>query len=402
MQAGYTCAMSANASKAIDWDKLVRLFVPGSGVEPPLLAGREEPLKKLADLVGYLQEDGRATPGDVVLFGPRGNGKTVLLGAFQEQCADIDTIALTPTQIGSSSDLAALLLFEDEGFRNFVKDYKSDRIGARFAGMFSEWRKMNQTDKDEHTRRHLVSLLTERCQHKPLVVTLDEAHTLDIEVGRLLLNASQLVRRNRAPFLLALAGTPNLRDHLGLMSATFRDRAEIISVGRLDSAATRAALLEPLKGFEVSVEDDALETVSAESQHYPYFIQAWGKALCLALRDSRATHIDRLLVDAARPIFSERRTDYYEKRYEELARQDLVESARAVSAMFQDVDVIDSEVLKENLVAALALDSQGALDALRKLSHLGFTWKPPARTYYEPGIPSLMDYVLTGRQWLCS
>ena len=392
--------MSTSANKAIDWDKLVRLFVPGSGVAPPLLAGREGPLQKLADLIGYLQEDGCAAPGEVVLFGPRGNGKTVLLDTFQKQCAGTDTIALAPTQIGSCSALAATLLFEDEGFRNFAENYKSDKVGIRFAGFSSEWRKMNQADKDNHALLHLVSLLTERCKHKPLVVTVDEAHTLDVEVGCLLLNASQLVRRNQAPFLLVLAGTPNLRDRLDLMSATFWDRAEIISVDRLDATATRAALLEPLKDFGISVEDEALEAVGTESQRYPYFIQAWGKALCLTLRDRRATHIDRLLVDAARPIFVERRTDYYEKRYEELSRLNLLEPAKAVSVMFQDTDIIDSEVLEKNLAAALSLHSQGALDLLGKLSHLGFIWKPPASIYYEPGIPSLMDYVLTGRREL--
>ena len=391
--------MSTSANKAIDWDKLVRLFVPGSGIEPPLLAGREEPLKKLADLIGYLQEDNSAAPGDAVLFGPRGNGKTILLNAFGQQSdgKGIDILSLKGKQVSDEVRLATYLLRQREVSMKDTEALKLDKgkVGLNFVS--GELSRMNREDRETYITTHLFDLLATRCRNRPLLMIIDEAHTLDFETGGLLLNTSQAVRETGAPFLLVLAGTPNLRDHLDLMSATFWDRAEIISVGRLDSAATRAALLEPLKDFGISVEHEALETVGVESQRYPYFIQAWGKALCLTLRDRQATHIDTELVDAARPVFAERRTDYYEKRYEELTRQNLLEPAKAVSAMFQDTDLIDSEVLQENLVAALSPDLQGALDMLRKLSHLGFIWKPPASIYYEPGIPSLMGYVLTGR-----
>ena len=60
--------------------------------------------------------------------------------------------------------------------------------------------------------------LTARCRKRPLAVLLDEAHTLDLEVGRTLLNTSQQVR-DEAPFLLVLAGTPGLPAHLGSMNA---------------------------------------------------------------------------------------------------------------------------------------------------------------------------------------
>ena len=62
--------------------------------------------------------------------------------------------------------------------------------------------------------RNLRGELTARCRGKPLATLVDEAHTLDLEVGRAQLNASQQVRAD-APFLLVLAGTPGLAAHLG-------------------------------------------------------------------------------------------------------------------------------------------------------------------------------------------
>ena len=53
--------------------------------------------------------------------------------------------------------------------------------------------------------RNLRAELTARCRKRPFAVLLDEAHTLDLEVGRTLLNASQQVR-DEAPFLLCWQG----------------------------------------------------------------------------------------------------------------------------------------------------------------------------------------------------
>ncbi len=62
-----------------------RLFQPGAGASPPTLAGRDAQQavlsRCLVDLVA-----GTAPPHDVVLLGPRGNGKTALLNWFKGVC----------------------------------------------------------------------------------------------------------------------------------------------------------------------------------------------------------------------------------------------------------------------------------------------------------------------------
>ena len=63
--------------------------------------------------------------------------------------------------------------------------------------------------------------MTARCRRRPVVVPVDEAHTLARDVGQLLLNVSQEVRAN-APLLLVLAGTRRLPAHLGTMDTRAR------------------------------------------------------------------------------------------------------------------------------------------------------------------------------------
>ena len=216
----------------IDWDELVGLFRPGSGAMPPKLAGRDAALNELSILLNDISKFNRAPAGDAVLYGPRGNGKTVLLGAFEAECAagrKTDVVALTPFQIKTQADLAALLLYDEPGLQERLKP---DSGGVN-VGIFNiQWDGMSAAERNEYARRHLVSMLRARCGQRPLVVTLDEAHTLDPEIGRTLLNASQLARRQGARFLLVLAGTPNLQAHLDSISATFWDRSEVIGVGR--------------------------------------------------------------------------------------------------------------------------------------------------------------------------
>ena len=87
--------------------------------------------------------------------------------------------------------------------------------------------------------------LIERCRKKPLVVTIDEAHTLEIDVGKYLLNLSEQVRTKGAPFLLVLAGTPDLEYRINRMGATFWSRARIIGFGRLTKQATNRRHCHP-------------------------------------------------------------------------------------------------------------------------------------------------------------
>ena len=386
--------MNARA-RHIDWDGLTGLFRPGRGAMPPKLAGRESAQAQLATLLSDIIKRKRAPTGDAVLYGPRGSGKTVLLDAFILQCKGADVISLVPTQIKNEEDLAALLIYEDHRFRKQLEEFKprSAEIDLR---LFSfQWGKMNKADRDDHTRRHLVDLLVARCHSKPLVVTLDEAHTLDQEVGRTLLNASQLAQRKGARFLLALAGTPSLRAHLNQMQSTFWNRSTKIRVGRLDAVATRVALEEPLENFGIAFDEAALETVITESQHYPYFIQIWGEVLCGVLAAKESTHIDFSIVDAARRRFTEARNDYYKDRYQELDSQDLLAQAQSVAGLLQGQNSVSHKTLKEHLEDNLSMAPRMALAVMSQLSDLGLIWQPTVSNRHEPGIPSLMTYVLS-------
>ena len=355
---------------------------------PPYLAGRHDEQKELRSLLAYL-ENGRGAPRSAVLSGPRGNGKTVLLRWFQRYIEagehDIEAIWLTPSEI-PGLDVLATELVPPERFASLRPETLSFSIGIGSLG----WELGSRP-------RSLTRLLTERCNRRPLVVLLDEAQNLGHEVGNALLNASQSVAV-ASPFLLVMAGTPELQAHLNSLSATFWNRARQLGIGRLSEDASAAAVANPLAELNPSISfiDAALEWVVSESQCYPYFLQLWGDALWRAATDARTTCIDDAVVAAAKPVFDLERSIYYEDRRDELKRQGLLEVAARLAPAFQENATLSERELDAAIAAALpaGASSHDTLQCQRNLANVGYVWKAPgAGSVWQPGIPSLMDYV---------
>ena len=367
-----------------------QLFAPGTGAAPPALTGRGDEQAVLSRCLAALAA-GRAPAHDVVLVGPRGNGKTVLLNWFAQACRSssrrVDALALTPADVGDRQSLAEAL-----APRRALAKLLPRKIAIAAVGS-AEW-------AASAGPRSIAGALVARCRRRPLAVLLDEAQALDSEVGGVLLNASQQVR-TRAPFLLVLAGTPGLPRHLETMDASFWSRLAdgLLGIGRLGEDAAKEALTKPLMAHDVSIDPGALATAAEHSQCYPYFVQLWGDALW---KQHLATGVDRLgdaHVAAALPQVAAEVTDYYQLRYAELEAAGLVAAAAAVAPLFQEGanDGASNQAIDEAL-AGIGLDTERQRYRARQgLNDLGYVWRPPGQlppVVWRAGIPSLMAHVL--------
>lgn len=366
-----------------------RLFSPGAGASPPALTGRTAQqavlLRCLADLTG-----GASPPHDVVLIGPRGNGKTALLNWFQEACESgekpVDVLRLTPRDVPSLDTLVERLAPRRGLGKLIPRKLAVASVGA------AEW------SPDDRTQRNLTQELIARCHKRPLAVLLDEAHTLNVDVGGALLNASQIVRAEGS-FLLVLAGTPGLLAHFRAMDATFWERLGEgrLGVGLLEGPAAADALTEPLAAHGVSVDDDALSAVLEHSQRYPYFIQLWGDALWgrhLATGKKALTTDD---VAAVQPHVTGLAAEHYQVRYSELDAEGLDQAACAIALVFQNSPTATDRDIDDALFDAGMNERPARVATREALNRLGYIWCPPGQTppiLWSPGIPSLMAYVL--------
>ena len=101
-----------------------------------------------------------------------------------------------------------------------------------------------------------------------------------------------------------------------------------------------------------------------------------------------------MVAHASRAFDLERRT-YYEHRRDELGRQGLLQVAASVAGAFAERTTLAQDALDAVIADALALDSTPEIVRCRdRLAMVGYVWKPPgAGDRWQPGIPSLMDYV---------
>ena len=365
------------------WDTLGP-FQPGPGGMPPHLGGREREQELFRTLLARM-ENRTPLPAEVILYGPRGNGKTVLLRWLEDEAASrrgIETVVLLPSSLPDTKRLAERLL---------PKSWWDRLTPEQVALAGLSWRP-GEAGGPPPPPEDVLAL---RARKAPLVVVMDEAHTLDLGVGRALLNASQLVR-HRHPLLLILAGTPNLEGHLAAMDTSFWNRAQTLRIGRLDERATADALRLPFEAADVRVDEAALADMARLSHGYPYFIQLLGQKTWGAMASAAIPHeVTPETLERARPEFEHEKRDYYRHRYRELRTQGLRAVARSVAAAFRDRPTLDEERLEEAIRAALDDRTDAAADrAEAALADLGFIWDATPTPGWEPGIPSLMDYVL--------
>ena len=356
-------------------------FQPGHGGLPPYLAGREPEQTLFREVMGDLRS-GVPVPRSLLLYGPRGNGKSALLAWVEREAENDDGLEarwLTGASIPAPEALVRRLQLSSLFGRLSANSISFGGVGVSL--------------RQGEDYPPLEEALEARAKTKPLLILLDEAHTLKPEVGQWLLNAAQIAGR-RAPFLLVLAGTPDLPAHLSEMGASFWNRAKKLPVGRLGETATAEAICRPLADHGITVEEEALDRIVRESHGYPFFVQLWGQAVWNGIRRSPGQEdtVTAAVAEKAARDFEAERKHYYIDRFRELEKKDLLRAARAVATAFGEGDPLSNTAFRRAIERSGG--DGGEAEAAETLEHLGFVWQTRGEPTWEPGIPSLMDYIV--------
>ncbi|MDE0101104.1 MAG: ATP-binding protein [Bryobacterales bacterium] len=363
-------------------------FVPGQGLIPPCLAGRESEQSLIQNHLDRLARK-RPLGTNLILYGPRGNGKTALLAwaVGQAQKRGIRAIRLSASQSSAKEALLDELALLPTWLRAFL---------GRFGGASAMGASVQLRDPINGA---LDSLLTRRARWGSVLLALDESHMIDKVFGRDLLEIVQARQGEGLPVIVLFAGTPDLPRHLNAIQASLWDRSEKLPIGRLDPEASADAIRVPLEAYHRSIATDALETAVRESQGYPYFLQLWGRAFWDGCPDPTAP-ISLADVDRVRARFLRERNLLYLNRYQELDDADLLPVAAGVAAAFAASDRASPTRVSQALQACLdgeglASDGQAIKRVRRHLCDLGYLWLVDRESTprYEPGIPSLMRYL---------
>ena len=414
------------ASAAFDFGEAAKIrtpFTPGSGSAPPQLAGRALEKQRLLDCSAQLR---RGTPpaSPLILWGPRGNGKTCLLfhvaNAIERVnrtggMRSVQVVRISPKGCHSEGVLRRWLL---QNAPEAVAIRASRSLGGELSIGVAKGRGGQRLETESRIApQSLDALLADMAGEQPVFLIVDEAHVLSPEIAGMLLDMDQMVRAAGLPSALVLAGTTALPALLHDCDSSFWSRLDdnalplgLLSIKEADSEVIDA-IFTPMSeaGREV---DDAAKHLAAEATFgYPYFTQAMGKALWQVSAwfeaKGQGARIDEGRYALAERIYEGSKNRYYGLRYADMRRQGILPCAYALGLRLgEGADIGEAEVRECMRAAASHLrlrDGQGQIIASQEdrmeaateaVEANGLIWCPDQgrQDRWTQGIPTLSTY----------
>lgn len=332
-------------------DPIRNPYAPGAGQRPPELAGRDD---QIAAFDVVLQRVARGRPErSLILTGLRGVGKTVLLNRLRYSAVQAGwgtgklearpeqrlrpplgaALHMAIRELGhpdSQSVLGTLKAFLERDARPGAKPSERWRAGITAPLV------LGRADSGD-IEIDLVELFTDIAglaadQGTGVAVFIDEMQDLAAADVSALCAAVHEIGQQGLPLVVVGAGLPHLPAVLSASKSYSERLFAYQRIDRLARAASDAALAVPAADEGAAFTADALDAMHALTGGYPYFIQAYGKAVWDEARESPITADDVAL--AAPEAEAELAVGFFGSRFERAtpAERDYLRAMAEVTA----------------------------------------------------------------------
>lgn len=279
-------------------DPIRNPYAPGAGQRPPELAGRDEHLRSF-DVVLERVAKGRPERS-LILTGLRGVGKTVLLNTMRSAAVragwGTGKLEARPEQtlrrpMGSAIHTAIRELGHPDTtqvlgtVRAFI-----ERDAGSAAKLAERWNPgidvaatRGRADSGD-IEIDLVELFTDVSglaadRSVGVAIFIDEMQDLGPADVSALCAACHELSQQRLPLIVVGAGLPHLPAVLSASKSYSERLFHYQRIDRLDRAAADRALMAPAADEDARFTTEALDAMYQRTGGYPYFIQAYGKAV---------------------------------------------------------------------------------------------------------------------------
>jgi len=364
-------------------------FNPGYGLLPPYLAGRSAELFSIFRHVGNTV-NGKLVARDVVIYGPRGSGKTALLRAIAEDLKPLE--ANVTLELMVANDLQSLedVRRELTGMigKPLSEAWKPGEWGFIWSGMRAKWQ------RGELSRGELRKGLVAKCRKRPLILMVDEAHRMPPAACNELLSEMLTIRGMGGPAIAILAGKPALVELGDLAQVSFLERGELVSVHLLDEQSAGDAVRIPLERNGIDISEGAIGQVVSHSQGYPQFLQLWGSALWdqasiqgkKSLDDDDSSKIAAMMERERKKVYQGRLASWTGKDRKllgEIARKLLQDGWMARESLEEAI---------EKILIRQGRDIQDCQKIIERMVDSDFLWCPRGQERMIPALPSFVSF----------
>ena len=359
-----------------------RIYTPGAGHQPPVLAGRDDQLRDWSLMLNDAAARGRVAARDTILVGPRGVGKTALLTAYARIAQAQGTVVVDLQAVRGEAGLieslmqhARRLTAEEAGpWRRARASF--ERLAGFNIGLAGIGAGVSLRDTSTAPARpdagslagalaRLAAEVAKDHSSGGLLITVDE-----LQVAAhpdLALLAATLHRLNvdhsGANVTFAASGLPFTTSVLNAAGVTHPDRLfEVVDVPlTLPPNDARYALVEPARAEHVAWEVAALDRVLTVTNGYPAHLQLVADAVwraakgpdAITLADVEAT-LPGLVDQLDRRTFGPRWERLTDRQAEFLAalalhggRAGMADLARTLNRTSTDLSWLRDQLIKE-------------------------------------------------------
>ncbi|MYA38056.1 MAG: AAA family ATPase [Acidimicrobiia bacterium] len=253
-------------------------FHPTFGTSPPLLAGRDREVIRIARAFDH----GPRHPDYTLLItGPRGSGKTVLLNEAEDAALALGWRVISVS--ASVSDLPSRIRAAAwEHLYEMDAGKPARRISSvQVLGLGVSWEERPVARSGlRPDLRGVLTAVAERLAPSGigLLLTVDELQGLQLPEARELTAAVQhITRRELLPMALVGAALPEIEATiLSDRGMTFFQRCARIRLRPLEPFDTELALRRPITDAGEAIENEALQVMVKASRGHPFTIQLLG------------------------------------------------------------------------------------------------------------------------------
>ncbi|MFJ2509584.1 AAA family ATPase [Arthrobacter citreus] len=274
-------------------------YSPGSGLQPPFLAGREKEIEAF-DLLLARTRAGHQSRG-MILSGLRGVGKTVLLNRLRGMArhhewleiklegrpgasGQLDVRRTLARELQRAARKYTLASYASGKMTQALQTITSFSFGIGVEGLSLGVERdptragTGQIDVD---LRDLVEDVAAAMRSLRLgfVIFLDEMQDVDDELLSALVTAQHHAGQEELPFYIVGAGLPNLPARLADARSYAERLFDYRTIGTLRQQEAIDSFQIPAGRTGQSYQDEALAVLIEVSGRYPYFIQEFGSAM---------------------------------------------------------------------------------------------------------------------------